>query len=145
MSGVRKSERGESRLEAQHIAYKLRKMIVMELMNDFGTKNNKMPEWLIEEERKRILNLCQGISAHLRAANTIWPDYMVEFTERRLQMDKALECCNMLQDELQAIVEMVPADKNRYTQIVLEIEKEFNLIKRLRQSDNRFLKDLKDS
>ena len=57
----------------------------------------------------------------------------------------ALECCNMLQDELQAIVEMVPADKNRYTQIVLEIEKEFNLIKRLRQSDNRFLKNLKDS
>ena len=104
-----------------------------------------MPEWLIEEERKRVLDLCQGISAHLRAANTIWPDYMVEFTERRLQMDKALECCNMLQDELQAIVEMVPADKNRYTQIVLEIEKEFNLIKRLRQSDNRFLKNLKDS
>jgi hypothetical protein len=50
----------------------------------------------------------------------------------------------MLQDELQAIVEMVPADKNRYTQIVLEIEKEFNLLKALRQSDNRFLKHLKD-
>jgi len=144
MSGVRKSERGESRLEAQHVAYKLRKMIVKELLTDFGTKNNTMPEWLIEEERKRVLNLVQSISAHLRAANTIWPDYMVEFTERRLQMDKALECCNMLQDELQAIVEMVPADKNRYTQIVLEIEKEFNLIKRLRQSDNRFLKNLKD-
>ena len=111
MSGVRKSERGESRLEAQHLAYKIRKLIVKELLNDFGTKNNTMPEWLIQEERIRVLNLVQGISAHLRAANTIWPDYMVEFTERRLQMDKALECCNMLQDELQAIVEMVPADK----------------------------------
>ena len=144
MSGVRKSERGESRLEAQHQAYKVRKLIVKELLSDFGTKNNTMPSWLIEEERKRVLELVQGISAHLRAANTIWPSYRAEFIERRLEMDKALMCCNMLQDELQAIVEMVPADKNRYTQIVLEIEKEFNLLKALRQSDNRFLKNLKD-
>ena len=144
MSGVPKSERGESRLESQHLAYKIRKLIVKELLNDFGTKENTMPVWLIEEERKRVLDLTQGISAHLRAANTIWPDYMIEFTERRLQMDRALECCNMLQDELQAIVEMVPADKNRYTQIVLLIEKEYNLIKRLRQSDNRFLKHIRD-
>lgn len=62
MSGVRKSERGESRLEAQHVAYKLRKLIVKELLSDFGTKNNTMPEWLIEEERKRVLDLCQGIN-----------------------------------------------------------------------------------
>lgn len=144
MSGVRKSERGESRLEAQHQAYKIRRLIVKELLSDFGTKNNTMPDWLITEERKRVLELVQGISAHLRAANTIWPDYRIEFTERRLEMDRALMSCNMLQDELQAIVEMVPADKNRYTQIVLEIEKEFNLLKSLRQSDNRFLKHLKD-
>ena len=144
MSGVRKSERGESRLEAQHEAYKLRKEIAFELMNDFGVKGNKMPEWLIAKERERVLEYCQGISAHLRAANTVWPDYMIEFSERRLQMDKALECCNMLQDELQAIVEMVPADKNRYTQYVLRIEKIFNMIKKLRQKDNRFLKTIKD-
>lgn len=144
MSGVRKSERGESRLEAQHEAYKLRKDIAFELMNDFGTKGNKMPEWLIAKERERVLEYCQGISAHLRAANTVWPDYMIEFSERRLQMDKALECCNMLQDELQAIVEMVPADKNRYTQYALRIEKIFNMIKKLRQKDNRFLKTIKD-
>ena len=145
MSGVKKSERTESRLDAQHEAYKLRKEIAFELMNDFGTKKNNMPEWLIAKERERVLDYCQGISAHLRAANTIWPDYMIEFTERRLQMDKALECCNMLQDELQAIVEMVPADKNRYTQYCLRIEKIFNMVKKLRQKDNRFLKNLKDN
>lgn len=144
MSNVRKSERRQSRLEAQHIAYKIRRMIVTELMTDFGTKTNTMPDWLIEYERKEVLRLCQGISSHLRAANTIYPEYMVEYTERRLQMDKALECCNMLQDELQAIVEMVHANKNRYTQIVLLLDKEFNMIKRLRQKDNRFLKTLKD-
>lgn len=145
MSNVKKSERTESRLDAQHEAYKLRKEIAFELMNDFGTKKNNMPEWLIAKERERVLDYCQGISTHLRAANTIWPDYMIEFTERRLQMDKALECCNMLQDELQAIVEMVPTDKNRYTQYCLRIEKIFNMVKKLRQKDNRFLKNLKDT
>lgn len=144
MSGVKKSERGESRLEAVHQAYKIRKMITNELLTDFAVKDGEMPAWLIAEERRRVLSLCQGISLHLRAANTIWPDYMAEFTERRLQMDKAMECCNGLQDELQAIVIAVPANKNRYTQICLEIDKEFNMIRKMRQKDNRFLKTLKD-
>lgn len=144
MSGVRKSERKESRLEAQHQAYKLRKAIAKELFADFGCKEGQAPYWYIREERKVILSYMRNISAHLRAANTIWPDYMAEFIERRLHLDKAMEYCNMLQDELQAIVEMIPADKNRYLQIVLSIEKEFNTIKKLRQSDNRFLRKLKD-
>lgn len=69
---------------------------------------------------------------------------MVEFTERRLEMGRAMECCNALQDELQYIAEVLPADKNKYMAIVLEVETEFNWIKSLRQSDNRFLKHLKD-
>ena len=53
-------------------------------------------------------------------------------------------CCNKLQDELQYIAESLPADKNKYMDIVLEVEALFNMIKALRQSDNRFLKHLKD-
>lgn len=49
----------------------------------------------------------------------------------------------MLQDELQYIAEVLPADKNKYTSIVLEIEHLFKTIKSLRQSDNRFKKYLK--
>ena len=99
--------------------------------------------WFIQQERARVLTFCQDISVHMRAANTIWPDYWSEYEERRLQWDKAMECCNMLQDELQYIAEVLPADKNKYTGIVLEIEHLFNTIKSLRQSDNRFKKHLK--
>ena len=175
MSDIPKSERSESRLEAQHKAYKIRKMITAELMASFAYSEKKhekhikaMTEhikneeekketaqkireleedfdcWFIRKERDRILDLVQGISSHLRAANTIWPTYKAEFVERRLEMDRALECCNMLQDELQYLVETLPADINKYTAIVREIDAEFNLIKALRQSDNRFLKHLKD-
>ena len=67
---------------------------------------------------------------------------MSEFEERRLEMDKAMECCNALQDELQYAGECLYADLNRYTHLVLEIQKEFNMIKSLRQADNRFLKNI---
>jgi hypothetical protein len=98
--------------------------------------------WFIQRERDRVADFCQGITEHLRAANTIWPTNMAEFEERRLEMDRALVCCNKLQDELQYIAETLLADKNKYMNIVLEVQAEFDMIKKLRQSDNRFLKKL---
>ena len=100
--------------------------------------------WFIRRERDRVADFCQGITEHLRAANTIYPAYMAEFLERRLEMDRALVCCNKLQDELQYIAETLPADKNKYAHIVLECESVFRMIKALRQADNRFLGILKD-
>ncbi len=99
--------------------------------------------WFVKRERDRVADFCQGITEHLRAANTIWPTNMSEYEERRLEMDRALICCNKLQDELQYIAETLPADKNKYMNIVLEVQAEFDMIKKLRQSDNRFLKSLK--
>ncbi len=101
--------------------------------------------WFIMRERDRVADFVQGITEHLRAANTIYPTYMNEFEERRLEMDRALMCCNKLQDELQYIAETLPADKNKFMNIVLEANDVFNMIKALRQSDNRFLKKINKS
>ena len=35
--------------------------------------------WFIQQERARVLTFCQDISVHMRAANTIWPDYWSEY------------------------------------------------------------------
>lgn len=105
---------------------------------------NDYAGWFIKRHRDRVDDLCCAISQHLRAANTIWPDYRFEFNDRRHEMNQALKCCNMLQDELEYIAEALPTDKNRYMNIVLEIKSLFVVIKALRQSDNRFLKNLKD-
>ena len=98
--------------------------------------------WFIMRERDRVADFCQGITEHLRAANTIYPTYMNEFEERRLEMDRAMIACNKLQDELQYIAETLPADKNKFMNIVLEANDVFNMIKALRQSDNRLLKKI---
>ena len=100
--------------------------------------------WLIKEECSLVATKGADLTGSLRTANTIFPTYMSEFTERRVFMDKALGACNVLQDELQYISEAVYADKNKFTALVLEIDALFKKIKSVRQADNRFLKELKD-
>lgn len=109
--------------------------VIRKVQEDFAS-------WFIMRERDRVADFCQGITEHLRAANTIYPQNLAEFQERRLELDRALICCNKLQDELQYLAETLPADKNKFMNIVLEVQSEYETIKRFRQSDNRFLKSL---
>ena len=107
-------------------------------------REQRFDSWLINEVCKTMYKVAAELSGNLRSANTIWPTYMAEFTERRVFMDRALAACNVLQDELQYIAEAVYADKNKFTALVLEIEALFKKIKSVRQADNRFLKEIKD-
>ena len=91
--------------------------------------------WLIEQERRRMHDLSREIPLHLRAANSIWPSCQMELDARRLELDKAVAACWKLQDELQYVAETIPADFNKYTGIVLEIDKLVAYIKNLRKSD----------
>lgn len=91
---------------------------------------------------ERALDFACNIANHLQIANTIFPNYMSEWEERRVELDRAMGCCNALQSELQYAGECLYADLNKYTKLVLEIQKEFNMIKSLRQADNRFLKTI---
>lgn len=169
MSDIKKSERKESKLQTIHNAYKIRMAVTKLAENDFYISRIKIDNIIFEKIKKfpeenqeaiknrtykyfeqqvirstnSAIELATGISRHLRIANTIFPTYMTEFEERRIEMDKAMSCCNALQDELQYIGECLYADLNKYTKLVLLIQQEFNMIKALRQSDNRFLKNIK--
>ena len=171
MSDIKKSERTESKLEVIHGAYAIRMAVTNLAENNFYITFSKIEEkinnrikGLDEKEQIRIkenmykfyrnqinrvsdnvIELATGISRHLRIANTIFPTYMSEFEERRIEMDRAMACCNALQDELQYVGECLYANLNRYMNLVLQIQKEFNMIKSLRQTDNRFLKNIKNS
>lgn len=171
MSDIKKSERKESKLQTIHNAYKIRMYVTKLAENNFYINSSKIENIIAEkikkfpeEEQQKIkkttyryfeqqvqrstnsvIELATGISRHLRIANTIFPTYMAEFEERRLEMDRAMSYCNALQDELQYIGECLYADLNRYTNLVLLIQREFNMIKALRQSDNRFLKNIKNN
>lgn len=170
MSQLKKSERSESKLQTVHNAYKIRTAVTKLAENNFYFDLNKInkvaehntknitDEKIKEEAKKKIyqyfdnqiaritnkvINSACGINEHLRSANTIFPTYISEFEERRLELDRAMSCCNVLQDELQYAGECLYADLNKFTTLVMEIQKEFNMIKKLRQTDNRFLKEIK--
>ena len=164
MSDIPKSKRAYSNLEAHHKALEIRRKIAVELLASFAYSEKKLEEavrkqtqhiqdpehraeaaqairnleedfacWFIKRHRDRVDDLCCDIAT-----------YRFEHKDRRGELNQALKCCNKLQDELQYIAESLPADKNKYMDIVLEVEALFNMIKALRQSDNRFLKHLKD-
>lgn len=169
MSDVKKGERKESKLQVIHNAYMIRMAVTNLAENNFYITLSKIEDRIenrikgLEEKEKakvrdnmykfyrnqinritdNVINLADGISKHLRIANTIFPTYMSEFEERRLEMDRAMACCNALQDELQFAGECLYVDLNKYTNLVLQIQQEFNMIKSLRQTDNRFLKNIK--
>ena len=108
-------------------------------------REERFNSWLVKEECRTVAVKGAELTGSLRTANTIWPTYMSEYTERRVYMDRAIAACNVLQDELQYIAESVYSDKNKFTALVLEIETLFKKIKSVRQADNRFLKELKDN
>ena len=139
MSEIKKSERKESKLQTIHNAYMIRVAVTNLAENNFYVtfskiedKINNRIKGLEEKEQIRIkesmykfyrnqinrisdnvIELATGISRHLRIANTIFPTYMSEFEERRIEMDRAMACCNALQDELQYAGECLYADLNK--------------------------------
>lgn len=169
MSDIKKNNRKESKLQAIHDAYKIRTAVTILAEHNFYMTLSKVEDKVsktiagrTEADKKlirnnmynfyrrqinritdKVIKNASDIAEHLAKANTIYPTYMSEFEERRLEMDRALECCNALQCELQYAAECLYSDKNKYTNLVLDIQKEFNAIKKLRQSDNRFLKEIK--
>jgi len=98
--------------------------------------------WFIVKERDRMFQLACDIPSHLRAANAIFPKIHGEYVERRLHLDKAIACCYRLQEELQFTATTLPSDYNKFTRLVLDLDHEANLIKKLRRSDERRFSDL---
>ena len=146
MSNIPKSKRAESKLEALHRAYELRRKITVELMATFGYSQKKLEAHVQKmtsfvqnpEEREKMSKVIREVEDNFAS----W--FIRRERDRvRLEMDRALVCCNKLQDELQYIAETLPADKNKYMNIVLEVQAVFDMIKALRQADNRFLKNIK--
>lgn len=99
--------------------------------------------WYLGRHRDRVDDLCCDICQAIREANSIWPTYFFEYQDRRQCWNSAIKDCGALQDELQYIAESLPSDKNRFCGVVLEVDDLVKMLKKLRQSDNRFLKYLK--
>ena len=94
--------------------------------------------WYIMQERSTNIECLHAINEHVYVANSIYPSKPEELTERRLHQDLAIGQCFRLVQELQYAIETLPVNVNVYLRFEEQIQKEINLIKGWRQSDNKF-------
>lgn len=90
---------------------------------------------------KRIINLCADIVGDIHRANDLFVTNLLEYEQRRLYQDKAIANCDVLKQELQSIVDIMPGlNINKYKTSIKMIDKEIVLIKSWRKSDIRLKK-----
>lgn len=108
-------------------------------------KNQAFDEWFVKDERQVIVDCLREITKEVFVANSIYPVYMEELTERRLHQDRAIGQCYRLTQELQYAIETLPVDINKYLRFADMIQTEINLLKGWRKSDNKFKRAISDS
>ena len=156
---IHKSERKESQFEVFSHALKLRREIRALAQRNFGYKP-KARSYETEQQQEQRLNfesrelvketdylldiLCE-ITANIIFANKIYPKTWAEYCERRLHQTKAIAECGRLSAELQYIIEDFGPDVNKFIPYDALIQKEINLLKAWRKSDNKSIPRLLDA
>lgn len=148
MSGVYQALRKKSTFQVFEDCTSLRNKLTEYILQDFDL-NGKLKDkhlFFLEEERKTILTYVRNVSTSIAMANSIYITNLEEYKERRLWQDRAIGWCGSLKQELQYIIETLNKEinTNKYTDLCLDIDKEINLIRNWRQSENHFKIEFKE-
>lgn len=92
---------------------------------------------LLHDFKKQLIWNSNLIPGYVRAANSIHPKSMPEYHQRRTRQNDAIAGCENLKMLLQKIVETFEVDVNYFREAILAIDREIDLIKSWRQSDNK--------
>lgn len=101
--------------------------------------HSEYPEWFVDFERDVIIKILQELIENITKANSIYPskDFLhEEYALRRQYQDKAICNCYTLYQELQYITACFGTDLNKFIPFLESVEKEADLLKGWRQSDN---------
>lgn len=105
---------------------------------------SEYPGWFVEYEREIIVGILQKLIENITSANSIYPTdafLNTEYATRRTFQDKAICNCYTLYQELQYIASCFNTDLNKLIPFLETIEKEVDLLKGWRQSDNKKRKE----
>lgn len=101
------------------------------------------PDWWIAERRRAVDGAVRELVSEIRRANSIYPVNVSEYYERRLHQDRAIAQCDVLEEELHYIIDVLARSTgvsvDKYSHFIDLIEKERALLKGWRKSDNRIL------
>lgn len=104
-------------------------------------RNLEFQEWLIPYQRNVVVNCITEATSYIFMANSIYPSIPEELTERRIYQDKAIGQCFRLLQELNYTIETLPVNIEKYVKFIDGINREINLLKGWRKSDNKYKKN----
>lgn len=157
------SERPESKFEVIYHAKVMRDDFNQLVLRNFGIKdvgpiarrkyilgkdnieNRDKYECLLDEYRGAIVRCAARVVQDVSAANAIYPKNIGDYNMRRAYQNDALAQCRQLIVEIQNVVDTFDVDVNDYIYYSDAISREIDLIKRWRQTDNRFCKQIMGS
>lgn len=81
--------------------------------------------------------LTDDLLYYIKIANSIYPQCLAEWEERRVSMGKAIGSCYAILTNLQRVMIRLRIPDNKYTEDILNIERMINSLKAWRKSDNK--------
>lgn len=127
------------------------KQTLEQLMAKYGMSSaevDKYPDWLVEHWRDDVMILLRNLGIEIELGNSIYiskqGDYETEYTERRKHFSLAIGYCNALKDKFQEILSCIDVKVGAYEEVSVMLQKEISLLKGVRQSDNRRVKQFRD-
>lgn len=110
---------------------------ILEKYNMSRSIIGEYPLWIIDFYRGKLIELCSNLTQNIRMANSIYPTTIEECNQRRQFQNLAIGNCQQLFDIFQIMMEVFRLDINKYANYIDMINKEINLIKAWRKSDNK--------
>ena len=125
------SEEDKKTLEAISIKYGIDSVLI-----------DKYSEWLVNAWRNEVRDILTNLGVQIELANSIYITCREEYAERRIAWDKALGYCNALKDKFHEILSTIKVSVGAYEVVGKLLQKEINLLKGVRKSDNQILAKL---
>lgn len=143
---VVKSKRSQSKVEFEMIFFQLVDGIDTLVEHKFFAEGllvdkNKM---FLEIRSRTLEDLTDQLLYHIKVANSLYPQCMAEWEERRVEIGKAIGTCYAILTNLQRIMIRLRIRDDKYTLDVKNLMRMINSLKAWRKSDNKLKAKLID-
>ena len=118
-------------------------IIIRNIAAKYGFQNaallEEYPSWLIDHYRIEIIKILTELNKCVVCANSIYAQTLEELNERRLLQTKALCYCELLVNEFNFLIDLLPINTKKLIPYMKLIREEIVLIKGWRKSDKTLL------
>lgn len=136
---VVKNKRSQSKVEFEALFFAFADNIDNLVSHCFYAEPNLIDSnrWFIDARCQTLERLSDDLLYHIKIANSIYPTNLMEYEERRLNMNKAIGICFAILTNLQRIMLRLRVPDDKYVDYIKVTNHMINSLKMWRKSDNK--------